>query len=80
MFYAASICLIQYDIRVEKNARTLELQQNVAFRRKTLFVESVSKFVKVAGMQSYYPRPEGPSCSLTCPQNRQNKNNNSEYW
>ena len=55
--------------------------KNVAFRRKALFVEGVSEFVKVAGiMWSYYPRPEDPSCSLTCPENKQEKNNNSEYW
>ena len=41
--------------------------KNVAFRRKALFVEGVSEFVKVAGMKSYYPRPEDPSCGLTCP-------------
>ena len=50
VFYAVSNCLIQYDSRVENNARILELQQNVAFRRKALFVNGVSEFVKVARM------------------------------
>ena len=50
VFYAVSNRLIQYDRRVENNARMLELQRNVAFRRKALFVEGVSEFVKVAGM------------------------------
>ena len=57
-----------------------EQSKNVAFRRKALFAEGLSKFIKVAGMQYYYPRPEDPSCSLTCPGNRQEKNNNSECW
>ena len=50
MFYAVSNSLIQYDRRVENNARILELKQNVAFRRKALFVNGVSEIVKVAGM------------------------------
>ena len=50
----------------------------VAFRRKALFVEGVSEIVKVAGIV-YYPRHEDPSYSLSCPENRQDKNNNSEY-
>ena len=28
----------------------------------------------------YYPRHEDPSYSLSCPENKQENNNNTEYW
>ena len=64
-----------------KTANFLDfLGRKCSFQKESVVCGRRIGIRKGSGDIVYYPRHEDPSYSLSCPKNRQEKNNNSEYW
>ena len=62
------------------SAYWLPTRKKCSFQKESVVCEWRIGIRKGSGDIVLLSPPEEPSCSLICPENRQEKNNNSEYW
>ena len=66
--------------RTERKYRWTDSIKTCSFQKESVVCGRRIGIRKGSGDIVYYPRHEDPSYSLSCSGNRQEKNNNSEYW
>ena len=54
--------------------------KNCSFQKESVVCGRRIGIRKGSGEKAYYPRHEDPSYSLSCSENRQENNYNSDYW